>query len=54
MESVGLPMQIGVVGGAQESKPEQTKSLPASGNRVGDMIPYGDPTDCQDWNRWVQ
>lgn len=52
MENVGLPMQIGVIGGgAEESKPAKAKPAAESENRVGDMVPYGDPTDCQDWNR---
>ncbi|CAO3665084.1 unnamed protein product [Umbelopsis vinacea] len=51
MENVGLPMQIGVIGGgAEESKPAKAKPAAESENRVGDMVPYGDPTDCQDWN----
>ncbi|CAO3672557.1 unnamed protein product [Umbelopsis ramanniana] len=51
MENVGLPLQVGVIGGAvQQAKPEKPKAAAEAGNRVGDMIPYGDPTDCQDWN----
>jgi cytochrome b involved in lipid metabolism len=53
MENIGLPMQIGVVGGAQESKPKQANPVAETGNRVGYMIPYGYPTDFQDWNRYV-
>lgn len=50
METVGLPLQIGVIGGAVQPK-AAPKAVAQEGNKVGDLVPYGDPTDCQDWNR---
>ncbi|CAM0138574.1 unnamed protein product [Umbelopsis sp. WA50703] len=49
METVGLPLQIGVIGGAEQPK-AAPKAVAQEGNKVGDLIPYGDPADCQDWN----